>query len=157
MARPHRLGLSAVRTEGAILPPSILQRIHREDPTLGGMTPEDFGLSGTRVREAASQAWNALQAPWRAFQAERARLAPAEAGTGMTRSRWLNQIAKAVDYGAIDPLRESLEVGDRSFPLSPSTTTYPSTGSAAIWTWTSARPESGAPRGCHRTDSSSSS
>lgn len=118
MARPQRLGLSAVRSEGAILPPSILQRIHREDPSLGGMTPDDFGLSGMRVREAASQAWNALQAPWRAFQAERARLAPGEAGTGMTRSRWLNQIAKALDYGAIDPLRGSVEVGDRSFALS---------------------------------------
>lgn len=118
MARPQRLGLSAVRSEGAILPPSILQRIHREDPSLGGMTPDDFGLSGMRVREAASQAWNALQGPWRAFQAERARLGPGEAGTGMTRNRWLNQISKALDYGSIDPLRGSVGVGDRTFALS---------------------------------------
>ena len=65
MARRDRLGLSAVRTEGAILPPSILARIHREDPTLGGLKPDDYDLSGTKIREAASQAWNALQGPWR--------------------------------------------------------------------------------------------
>lgn len=118
MARRDTLGLSAVRTEGAILPPSILQRVHREDPSLGGMKPEEFGLSGERIREAASRAWNALQAPWRSFQAERAKLSPNEAGTGMTRSRWLLQILKALDYGAIDPLKESLTVGDREYPVS---------------------------------------
>jgi hypothetical protein len=118
MPRRDSLGLTAVRTEGAILPPSLLQRVHREDPALGGMKPEEFGLSGTRVREAASQAWNALQAPWRAFQGERARLAPAEAGTGMTRGRWLVQILKALDYGAMDPLKGSLTVGDHEYAVS---------------------------------------
>jgi len=118
LARPQRLGLSAVRSEGAILPPSILQRIHREDPSLGGMTPDDFGLSGLRVREAASQAWNSLQAPWRAFQVERERLSATAPTTGVTRNRWLNQIAKALDYGAIDPLSDSLKLEGREFPVS---------------------------------------
>lgn len=118
MARPQRLGLSAVRSEGAILPPSILQRIHREDPSLGGMTPDDFGLSGLRVREAASQAWNSLQAPWRAFQAERERLSATAPTAGVTRTRWLNQIAKALDYGAIDPLSDSVKLEGREFPVS---------------------------------------
>lgn len=45
MARVRGLGLSAVRTEGAIPPPSLLQCVHREDASLGGMRPENYGLT----------------------------------------------------------------------------------------------------------------
>ncbi len=117
MARRDKLGFIAIRTEGGLLPPSILQRIHRLDPTLGGLNPEDYGLSGTKIREAASQAWNALQGPWRAFQAERTQLAENEAATGMTRRKWLDQVLKALDYGSVD-LAPTLRAGDRTFAIS---------------------------------------
>lgn len=117
MARRDKLGFAAIRTEGGLLPPSILQRIHRLDPTLGGLNPEDYGLSGTKIREAASQAWNALQGSWRAFQAERAQLAENEAATGMTRRKWLDQVLKALDYGSVD-LAPTLRAGDRTFAIS---------------------------------------
>ena len=116
MARRDTLGLTAVRTEGAILPPSILQRIHREDASLGGIKPQEYGLSGERIREAASRAWNALQTPWQIFKKEREKLSEGEAGTGMTRSRWLSQVTKALDYGPLDPLRsKGVQVKDREF------------------------------------------
>lgn len=117
MARREKLGFTAIRTEGGLLPPSILQRIHRQDLALGGLNPEDYGLSGTKIREAASQAWNALQGPWRAFQAERAQLADNEAATGMTRRKWLDQVLKVLDYGAVD-LAPPLKAGDRTFAIS---------------------------------------
>lgn len=117
-ARTDRLSLTAVRTEGAILPPSVLKRIHSEDPKLQGIKADDYGLSGERVREAASRAWNALQAPWRAFSAERARVAPETEATGMTRTKWLNQILKALDYGSLDVARTKFTVGVREFPIS---------------------------------------
>jgi hypothetical protein len=117
MARRDKLGFTAIRTEGGLLPPSILSRIHRLDPTLGGLNPEEYGLSGTKIREAASQAWNALQGPWRAFQAERAQLAENEAATGMTRRKWLDQVLKALDYGSVD-LAPTLRAGDRTFAIS---------------------------------------
>jgi len=118
MARRDHLGLIAVRTEGAILPPSILQRIHREDTNLGGLKAEDYCLAGDRIREAASRAWTALQGPWAAFQGEREKLTPTDVGTGMTRTRWLSAVLRELHYGPVDPLRESLKVGEREFPVS---------------------------------------
>ncbi len=118
MARGDRLGLSSVRTEGAILPPSVLRRIHELSPTLGGTSPEDFGLSGTRVREAASQAWNALQASWNSFQKERSRLTSGDAGTALTRKLWLSQILRALDYGALDASRSSLNINGDLYAIS---------------------------------------
>lgn len=118
MARADKLGLTAVRTEGAMLPPSILRRIHELSPTLGGLTPEDFGLSGTRIREAASQAWNSLQGPWNTFKGEREKLGQGEAGTGITRRLWLSQILRVLDYGVIEPLRHSLAVDQTEFAIS---------------------------------------
>ncbi len=119
MARRDTLGLSAVRTEGAILPPSILVRIHAEDPGLPGLKPLDYGLSGERIREAASRAWNGLQPAWQSFQHHRSQMAPGDQGAAMTRTRWLNQIMKALDYGSLDPLRsQGVRLDDRDFPVS---------------------------------------
>lgn len=118
MARRDRLGLSAVRIEGAILPVSILQRIHREDPTLDGIKPEQYDLAGDRLREAASRAWNALQGPWTNFKAEQAKLAPGEPGTSVTRNRWLYPIFRELHFGPLEPLRESIKVEEKEFPIS---------------------------------------
>lgn len=118
MAKRERLGLTAVRTEGAILPASILQRIHREDPGLDGLKPEQYDLTGDRLREAASRAWTALQGPWMNFKAERAKLAPSEAGTTITRNRWLYPILRELHFGPLEPLRESLKYDEKEFPVS---------------------------------------
>jgi type I restriction-modification system DNA methylase subunit len=118
VAKRERLGLTAVRTEGAILPASILQRIHREDPGLDGLKPEQYDLTGDRLREAASRAWTALQGPWMNFKAERAKLAPSEAGTTITRNRWLYPILRELHFGPLEPLRESLKYDEKEFPVS---------------------------------------
>lgn len=118
MAKRERLGLTAVRTEGAILPASILQRIHREDPALDGLKPEQYDLAGDRLREAASRAWTALQGPWMNFKAERAKLAPSEAGTTITRNRWLYPILRELHFGPLEPLRECLKYDEKEFPVS---------------------------------------
>ena len=64
MSRKNNLGLTAILTDGAILPPSVLQRIHQEDKSLGGLEPVDYGYSGNKLREAASRAWEALRGSW---------------------------------------------------------------------------------------------
>jgi hypothetical protein len=118
MSKRERLGLTAVRTEGAILPASILQRIHREDPTLDGLKPEHYDLTGDRLREAASRAWTALQGPWLNFKVERAKLAPGEAGTSATRNRWLYPVLRELHFGPLEPLRESLKYAEKEFSIS---------------------------------------
>ncbi len=118
MAKRERLGLTAVRTEGAILPVSILQRIHLEDRTLDGLKPEQYDLTGDRLREAASRAWTALQGPWLNFKAERSKLASSEAGTSATRNRWLYPVLRELHFGPLEPLRESLKYAEKEFSIS---------------------------------------
>lgn len=118
MAKRERLGLSAVRTEGAILPASILQRIHREDLALDGLKPEQYGLAGDRLREAASRAWSALQGPWSNFKAERAKLVPSETGTSVTRNRWINPILRELHFGPVEAAGDRLNSDDKEFPVS---------------------------------------
>lgn len=118
MAKRDRLGLTAVRTEGAILPVSILQRIHRQEPSLDGLKPEQYGLAGDRLREAASRAWNALQGPWSNFQSERSKLSVGDSGTSATRNRWIYPLLRELHFGQLDPLRESLKYDGKEFPVS---------------------------------------
>ena len=106
MARREGLGLSAVRTEGAILPPSLLARVQAGDAKLAGLKPEDYGLSGERLREAASRAWNALQSAWASFSQQREKLPTGDAGTSLTRNRWLYPVLRALDYGVLDLQRD---------------------------------------------------
>lgn len=112
------IGLSAIRSEGAILPQRLLARVRAEDGKLGGLKPEDYGLSGERLREAASRAWNALQGAWASFSQQREKLASNDAGTSLTRTRWLYPLLRALDYGVLDLLREKPIIEGREFPIS---------------------------------------
>jgi hypothetical protein len=120
MSRRESLGLTAVRSEGAILPPGILTRIHREDESLEGMKPADYGLAaGERLREAASRAWSALQAPWAVFQDRRAKLADGDTGTSLTRGVWLDRVFRALGYDDdVTVVRTAIRIGDHEFPVS---------------------------------------
>ena len=51
---------TTVRTEGAILPADLLQRITDGDRNLEGLTPEDFHRPGERLNEVINAAWNRL-------------------------------------------------------------------------------------------------
>jgi len=48
-------------TEGAILPRDLLARVDVGDEDFGGITPDAYHLSGEKLNEAASRAWNRLQ------------------------------------------------------------------------------------------------
>ena len=100
MSRKNNLGLTAILTDGAILPPSVLQRIHQEDKSLGGLEPVDYGYSGNKLREAASRAWEALRGSWQVFKREQKRLT-----TGSTSYpaslKWLNQVFREIGYGSL--------------------------------------------------------
>ena len=85
MPRPrHRDGFATVRTEGAILPRDLLARIAALDKDLGGLTPDDYHLSGEKLNEATNRAWNRLQGAWAAFRNETASLRDGDDNRGET-------------------------------------------------------------------------
>ena len=60
---------NTVRTEGAILPAELLQRIVGGDATLEGLKPTDYHLSPSeRLGEAATRSWNRLIGVWQTYR-----------------------------------------------------------------------------------------
>ncbi len=108
---------TTVRSEGAILPVDLLQRIAQGDTTLGGLTPDAYHLSGEKLNEAINRAWNRLLAAWAAFKAGREKLPVNDAGTTLTRERWLLPLFSELGYGRLLTSR-AIEIGDKSYPVS---------------------------------------
>jgi hypothetical protein len=101
---PHSLRnpFTTIRTEGALLPVDLLQRIVAGDPALGGLDPESYHLAGSeKLNEAINRAWNRLLGAWATFQTARGRLGEGDAGTTLTRERWLMPLFQELGYGRV--------------------------------------------------------
>ncbi|MDW8264159.1 MAG: N-6 DNA methylase, partial [Gemmataceae bacterium] len=108
-----------VRTEGAILPADLLQRVAAGDGTLPGLAPAAYHLlEGEKLHEASNRAWNRLQSAWASFRTACDKLPAHDLGLATTRERWLLPLFQELGYGRLQPLREALTLGDKPYPLS---------------------------------------
>jgi N-6 DNA Methylase len=113
-----RTMFTTVRSEGALLPPDLLQRIVDNDQSLGGLTPDDYHLPGNeRLGEAINRSWNALLGAWASFGGALERLAAGDAGTTITRERWLLPLFQELNYGRLQTAK-ALELDGRTYPVS---------------------------------------
>ncbi|HIQ23227.1 MAG TPA: hypothetical protein EYH34_18540, partial [Planctomycetes bacterium] len=105
-----------IRTEGAILPPDILQLIAAEK--VEGASPEAYHLpAGTRLNEAISRSWTALLAHWRAFREVRQRIPEREeTGTSVTNEKWLLPLFQELGYGWLKTTKAP-EIDGRVYPI----------------------------------------
>ncbi len=108
MPHSNRNPFTTIRTEGALLPVDLLQRIVAGDMTLGGLNPESYHLTGSeKLNEAINRAWNRLLGAWATFQTARGRLGEGDpqtggsAGTTLTRERWLMPLFQELGYGRL--------------------------------------------------------
>src|SRR2546425_2379330 len=116
--RRHHTIFTTVRSEGAILPVDLLQRIAQGDPNLNGLTPETYNLLKTeKLNEAINRSWNRLLSAWTAFKAAQDKLPVKDAGTTLTRERWLLPLFYELGYGRLLTTKP-IEVNDRSYPIS---------------------------------------
>ncbi len=70
MRRSHRETFTTIKTEGALLPVEILQRIAEGNRDLEGLSPESYHLSkNEKLNEAINRAWNRCEGAWRSSQA----------------------------------------------------------------------------------------
>lgn len=108
-------------TEGALLPPDILQRIVEGDASVpalkNGLKPNTYHLSGERLNEATSRAWNRLQAAWKSFRKASAALPEDDIGTTITREHWLLPLFSALDYGRLETAT-AVEIDGRRYAIS---------------------------------------
>lgn len=102
MHNSTRNPFTTVRTEGALLPVDLLQRIVAGDKMLGGLDPESYHLPGSeKLNEAINRSWNRLLGAWATFQTSRGRLDEGDAGTTLTRERWLMPLFQELGYGRL--------------------------------------------------------
>ena len=101
MQTTTRSNFSTIKTEGAILPADLLQRI-ADGRDLDGLRPEDYHLGAReRLNEAISRSWNRLLGVWQSFDEARQALDDAEPGTTLTRERWLLILFQELGYGRL--------------------------------------------------------
>ena len=118
MQTKRRDPFTTVRTEGAILPADLLQRIVERDRGLDGLTPASYHLAeGEKLNEAINRSWNRLVGVWSGFQAALARLTEGDPATTPTREKWLLPLFGELGYGRLLAARP-IEVDGRAFALS---------------------------------------
>jgi hypothetical protein len=112
-----RTTFTTVKTEGAILPADLLQRI-AEGRGLEGLRPEDYHLAANeRLNEAINRSWNRLLGVWQSFDEQRARLPDSDSGVTLTRERWLLILCQELGYGRLT-FEGKLDVGGVDYPIS---------------------------------------
>jgi hypothetical protein len=108
---------TTVRTEGAILPPDLLQCVAAEDAGIEGLTARDYHLSGEKLNGAVNRSWNKLTGAWAAFKSAREKLPAADAGTSVTRERWLLPLFQELGYGRV-PAAKAVELEGKTYAVS---------------------------------------
>jgi len=118
MARRLSNPFPSVRTEGGLLPAETLQRIAAGDPKLDGLTPAAYHLPpGERLNEAISRSWSRLVGAWASFTAAREKLPESDAGTTLTRERWLLPLFAELGYGRV-PTTKPIPAGGKDYAVS---------------------------------------
>src|SRR6266581_663857 len=102
MARIASNRFLTARSEGGLLPPDLLARIAASDPELGGLKPEEYGLTKSdRLNEAAARAWARCKNYWAAFRSATEGLSATESGVTETREQWLLPLFRELGYGRL--------------------------------------------------------
>ena len=118
MRTRSRNPFTTVKTAGLLLPIDLLARIADGDPDLPGLKPETYHLiPGERLNEAASRAWNVSLSAWKSFRQAAATLPASDAGTTLTRDRWLLTLFREFGYGRLQP-HKAIEIEDKTYPIS---------------------------------------
>lgn len=108
-----------VHTEGAILPPDLLQSVTGGDDRLAGLTPSDYHLArGERINEQINRSWNRLIGVWAGFCSGMDTPGAGAQGTTLTRERWLLHLFQELGYGRLIAARAAREIEGKSYPVS---------------------------------------
>jgi hypothetical protein len=118
MQTRNRNTFTTIHTEGALLPVDLLQRIRSNDKNLEGLNPESYHLApGEKLSEAINRSWNRLSGLWGSFQAARGRLGSTDAGTTLTRERWLLPLFQELGFGRLSTSK-AVDIEGNSFTIS---------------------------------------
>lgn len=114
----RRAQFETIRSEGALLPVDLLQRVAARDKDIGGLRGEDYGLPPNEpLNEAIVRSWNRLLGAWGSFRDARERLPEGDPGTSVTRDRWLLVLLQELDYGRVQTAN-AVEIEGKAYAVS---------------------------------------
>ncbi len=109
---------TTIRTEGAILPADLLQRIAAGAKGVEGLDPSSYHLApGEKLSEAINRSWTRLVGVWTAFKPALAKLPEHDFATSLTRERLLLPLFQELGYGRL-LAAQSIEIGGKQYPIS---------------------------------------
>ncbi|MGK5093224.1 N-6 DNA methylase [Deltaproteobacteria bacterium TL4] len=118
MQTKHQAAFITIRTEGAILPPDLLQRVADGDASLDGMTSDSYHLaSGIKLNEAINRSWTWMLGRWQSFKESKAKLPEGDRGTTVTRERLLLPLFQELGYGRLT-VSKAFEIEGKTYPIS---------------------------------------
>ena len=104
-----------IRTEGALLPPDILQMI--ASLKVDGVSAGSYHLPpGSKLNEAIAHSWSVLQKFWRGFQDVRQQLSEDQTGTEITNQHWSLPLFEELRYGRLTTVKAP-EIDGRTYPV----------------------------------------
>jgi hypothetical protein len=102
-----------VRSEGALLPVDLLQRVVDGDARLGGLEPKDYHLDdGVKTREAIEQFWGKMLGRWANLQTALTMLPAGSAAFKVTYEKRLLPLFHDLGYGRLQKRQEPVMLGD---------------------------------------------
>jgi hypothetical protein len=118
MRQRRRENFTSIRTEGNLLPIDFLQHISEGDRDIDGLSLGSYHLGkNERLNEVINRAWTRCQGAWRAFQEDAKTLSESDAGTTLTRERWLLKLFQEFGYGRLLTVR-AFELDGKRHPIS---------------------------------------
>jgi Eco57I restriction-modification methylase len=110
---------ATIRTEGAILPSELLERIAK-GRDFKGLTPESYHvLAGQKLNEVIERSWKQVLVAWRGFKEARDKSGDLDnTGTSLTRERWLYPLFQELGFGRIPAERKAREIDGREYFIS---------------------------------------
>lgn len=113
-----KVSFSTIKTQGALLPQDILQRIAENDKDLGGLSPAEYHLpKGERLNEAINNSWNRVLRFWERFEEGRQKLEESMPGTSETRENLLLPLFQELGYGRLFTSKAQ-ELEEKTYPIS---------------------------------------
>jgi hypothetical protein len=110
---------TTIRTEGAILPSELLERIAK-GRDFEGLTPDSYHLlAGQKLNEVIERSWKQVLVAWCGFKEAREKSGDLDAtGTSLTRERWLYPLFQELGFGRIPAERKAREIDGREYFIS---------------------------------------
>lgn len=110
---------TVIRTEGALLPPELLEMVATGEGGLEGLKASDYHLlkKNARLHEEAARAFTVMRDYWEGFKSALEKLPEGRTATSETRERLLLPLFEQLGYGRLPYSKEAPELDEKVYEI----------------------------------------